>query len=889
MNKNHKNNNAYILYTVAFAICGAIIFSSVALRGNSLVQNGDGLNEYYPILIYISKYIRSFIPNLLSGNLPMFDASIGFGDDVIGTLNWFGFGDVFTLLSALFPERYMAFGYSTIVIVRMYFSGIFFIYYCKYRGLETKSSILGALTYVYSFYTLGKGLIAFTFTIPLTWFPLIIYGIDETLFTCKHSKQFNHLNPILLVTIFFISLTGFYYLYMMILAGVFYYLVQAVDLIYEKTIDIGKAIQRFFLIALHFALGMGLGCIILFPVVLFYFQCMREGDSSFSIFQLLSLFDKYTLQLLIRDFITPPVSGYWNGGGFSLIAVISVILPVFQRKSIGKKIWKRILFIVIAAFGYFFPTVGYIMNGFAYSTDRWMFILSFFMAYIVASSLQEIQNSFSKIYFILCNIGLLITGVLFIRLTDSMTKGKIFELLVYELLWEATLIVLYKRDIIGNGQRWIYLLGTANIALTGFMFFGPAFLGGSGVGASFYSQTEINEILYNGKIAEAASGDGTEALSRHDFNDGPLDSPIIFSTKTTFSYYSMCNGYIFNIFDKMRISPAIKQTFIIQGLDGRQNLETLLSVKDYEIDSDQHEVVSNSYPLQIGTTFDSIISEKEAEKLTELERQNLLMSSLIIDKKSDNNVNTVDLGEQNEVPINIEYSSDIKTSGSILTVSKGSQIHITFDPVKIDEPGTELYLEFENLTADPDFVADIDVSGKSIRCISKESEWYYHNDFDYLVQVNKCAKSGIIDITFQNSEKFTLNGLRLIENKQYNFENNYNNLKRESLNDARWINTNTLCGNITLEKDKWMFICLPYSNGWKCYVDGAEIPIEVADYSFMAVKIPPGTHTITMHYITPGLFTGLYISISSFIIIILLMHLNFKCSRKTLLVKHNLK
>lgn len=875
MNIKHKkiNTHSYVLFTIAFALCGSVVFSSIILRGNTLVQYGDGLNEYYPILIYISKYIRHFFPKLFAGNLPMFDPSIGFGDDVIGTLNWFGFGDVFTLISALFPERYMAWGYSAIIIVRMYFAGLFFVFYCKHRNLDTNASVLGALAYVYSFYALGKGMIAFTFTIPLTWFPLIIYGIDEVLNIDGNSKR-KHINMLFTVVVFFVSLTGFYYLYMMILAGIFYFFVQAIDLIHEKIINILEAIRQLFLMVLHFLLGMGLGCAILLPVVLFYLQCMREGDSSLSMHKIFSIYDKYTLQLIIRDFMMPPVSGYWNGGGFALITVLSTTIPAFKRKTSKKKIWKRILFIAIAAFGYFFPTVGYVMNGFAYPTDRWMFILSFFLAYTIASSLQEVEYTFNNKCFVICNIGLLIVGVFFVRLSDVMTKGKILELLTYELLWEITLLVLRKRTSKFNRHRLICILGAINIAFTGFMFFGPTVLGGSGVGASFYSQAEINEILYNGKIAKAASEDNTEVVSRHDFNDGSLDSPVIFPTQTTFSYYSMCNGYIFNIFNKLRISPAIKQTYIIQGLDGRQNLETLLSVKDYETNSDQHDIVNNDYPLQLGTTFDSTVSEKEAEKLTELQRQNLLMSSLIINDESENHINDSDIGEQNNIPISIEHDDNIKVSGNVLSVVKGSKIHISFEPVSIKEPGTELYLEFKNLTANPQFVADISVAGKSIRCISKESEWYYDNDYDYFVQVNEYADKGSIDIIFQYTGDFTLDDIVLIENNQYNFTEKYNNLKEECLNNAEWINANAFTGNINLKNDKWMFICLPCSKGWTCYIDEEETQIKVADYSFMAVKIPAGGHKVTMQYSTPGLSLGLWISASSALIIIALLFLN---------------
>ena len=103
MTNKLKRDNPYKLYTLLFLVFGGIIFAVLLNRHNSFVANGDCFNQYYPILTYLASYYRDFLPNLLHGKLIMYSSTIGFGDDICGALNWFGFGDVFTILAALVP------------------------------------------------------------------------------------------------------------------------------------------------------------------------------------------------------------------------------------------------------------------------------------------------------------------------------------------------------------------------------------------------------------------------------------------------------------------------------------------------------------------------------------------------------------------------------------------------------------------------------------------------------------------------------------------------------------------------------------------------------------------------------------------------------------------
>ena len=74
---------------------------------------------------------------------------------------------------------------------------------------------------------------------------------------------------------------------------------------------------------------------------------------------------------------------------------------------------------------------------------------------------------------------------------------------------------------------------------------------------------------------------------------------------------------------------------------------------------------------------------------------------------------------------------------------------------------------------------------------------------------------------------------------------------------------------INLEKPQLVFFSVPYSEGWTAEVNGEKADVEKVSYGFMAVRAEAGDNVITFSYSTPGLKTGIIISISGGILLIL--------------------
>ena len=67
---------------------------------------------------------------------------------------------------------------------------------------------------------------------------------------------------------------------------------------------------------------------------------------------------------------------------------------------------------------------------------------------------------------------------------------------------------------------------------------------------------------------------------------------------------------------------------------------------------------------------------------------------------------------------------------------------------------------------------------------------------------------------------------------------------------------------ISLEKPQLVFFSVPYERGWTAQVNGQAVPAECVDYGFMAVRCEAGDNTIEFHYQTPGLRTGILLTLS---------------------------
>ena len=85
------------------------------------------------------------------------------------------------------------------------------------------------------------------------------------------------------------------------------------------------------------------------------------------------------------------------------------------------------------------------------------------------------------------------------------------------------------------------------------------------------------------------------------------------------------------------------------------------------------------------------------------------------------------------------------------------------------------------------------------------------------------------------------------------------------------------------EQENLVFFSVPYDEGWAATVNGEKAEIVKANIGFMAVKVPSGVSEIVFSYSTPYLYTGILISASFLLLLIvyIIISLSYKRSHET--------
>ena len=155
-NKIETKKHLYIIvYTLLFLIVFSFMFITFILEGRSFVWESDGYTQHLKALMYIRKYYSEAVA---SGSFPSYDFNLGFGGNVFTTLTYYGFFDPINQLSILVPFKYTDYLYSFLVALRVYLSGLSFIFMCSYFGKRRLYSIIGALVYISTSYVFFWGI-----------------------------------------------------------------------------------------------------------------------------------------------------------------------------------------------------------------------------------------------------------------------------------------------------------------------------------------------------------------------------------------------------------------------------------------------------------------------------------------------------------------------------------------------------------------------------------------------------------------------------------------------------------------------------------------------------------------------------------------------------------
>lgn len=967
----------WLRYTLLFCILAAVCFVYFWLDGKSFVHAGDGVNQHYKALLYFSRWMREIVHTLFSEHtllLPDFSVRFGLGADFFTTLQYYVIGDPFALPSVFVLEKYMVYYYGFMILLRMYLSGLAFLAYAGYMGKEKNASLAGAITYVFCAYALFASVHHPYFANPMVYFPLLLLGVEKVR---KEQKPW-----ILIVMVAISAASNFYFFYMLALLVVCYALLEAV-IPWEK----GKWKEKagiIFKTAGYSLIGGLLSAVLFLPVVLFFLSSMRlESKYIFDMFYGLSYYEKF-----LAGLITENNPGNWTHLGVSAVTILAVFLLFRKRERRLRRLKAAFLIAMIA---FLLPIAGHIANGLSYVSNRWSWGVVFLLAYILTEMWPELFRLRKKdvayltvcliLYFVLCILPQeTVTGNFYFSISLAvialviLTAGRITSggrLLVRQKTAECCMFVLV-------------ILGIGGMAFT--MYAAPA---GNYV-SKFKETKDFQKDMEATEARAVKDADSSDTFFRYSDAGSVIahNDSVISGVSNTHIYWSLVNSSITDFNSRMLV--PLRQTFNIRGLDARTMLEEICSTKYFVTESKDDRAVpygytcvsgtevrksdgttknyfvfENKYALPFGYTYDSSITEEQAEELTPLQLQEAMMQTVILSggdtknsetgksrtqsSRADETVSDSNGTDQSSRKNRISDFSftgkkqDCKVScGSDRISMQGNSFVVTGENQKAvltfsGLPDCETYLHFKNLKFSGVSEYDLYNEDKSIDPFGLygKEEW---EKLDKVTQ-EKLKKSGML---YSEPSKFDLNvtaghedgsqteNTVVFETPKYKWYNNRTDflfdlyyaespvtslviqfpkrgiytfdsmevycqpfteyvkeveqlkedvLENLDLHENQAYATDHITGTIKLEKPKYLFLSIPYSAGWKAYVDGKETDILKANYAFMALSLEAGKHEIELRYHTPGLKEGLILS-GIGVLIVIFLAARKKCRNK---------
>ena len=883
-----KNADFYLVYTLTFLALSLFLFLQFYLNGKSLVWKHDGVPQHLNSLSYYGEYLRGILYSLFVEHkckIPMWDMHIGYGSDILTTLHYYVIGDPLTLLSVLVKPEHTEKLYEFLIFLRIYLAGITFSRYAFYHKNSKQAVFMGTMIYIFAGWTIYASMKHPYFSNPMIYLPLILMGIDKIY---RKEKPY--------IFIWSVALAGFSNFYFFYMLGIFMVL-YAVFRFFEQFQDRSlKNISKWLgIFAVYSVIAVLIAAVVLLPVILPVFGTDRfKAENYVPLFYDRIYYEKYLGCLIGENMIQ------WGVAGYSAVSLAGVFVLFSRRK---KYRTLKAGFVMLNLF-LLLPFAGHVLNGFSYVSNRWIWAYGMLIAYIFVKiypdlftlTLKEKRRMF-VISLVYCGLALFWNA--------SRTQRNLMAVLILSI---SVFVILTYGTVFVKKKNLTIMLSGLLIAGIGFNIYYQYSLEKDYL-SEFAEQGEAMSKLEAGTdLAVLDAGD--DSLYRYDQMDALSceNSSMHMGTNGTAYYFSVASESIGRFFDEMYLNTPWEQHY--ENLDSRTILDRLAAVKYFVVDKNgnrylpygftevkgeskkekkEYKAYRNNIELPLGYTYDSYIPRSEYEKMSVIEKQQALLQGVVMEDSF--LPETEPVYNDKELSYRMIAGKGVKVKDGKITVTKENAIlKLVFHGLS----DSETYLVTENLNYDGlsprELISDkkwekmtpyeqnqvlyennnwrywkesqkasIKVSGnfpaKTIRIFTDKYNAYSgkHN-FLCNTGYDKNNRTSIM-LTFENTGVYTFDSIKVTSQPVKELDAQTEKLKQETLEDVKLV-TNGLEGKISVSEPKVLLIALPYSKGFKAYVDGKETELKEADTMYMALELAPGEHEIRLTYCTPYLPAG---------------------------------
>lgn len=879
----------YGVYTLMFLLMCIVAFLPFFTEGKSFVWGAgveDGLSQHFSALAYYGKALREFFRNLLAGHpkLVMWDMSLGYGADILSTLNYYAIGDPLNLLYGFVSPKNTETMYDFMILLRMYLAGITFIIYARKMKKRSYGTVIGALVYVFSGFCFRLGLRHPFFINPMIYFPLLCLGIE---------KIYQRERPYVFIFAVCVSaMSNYYFLYMLTIFAVIYAWIR-----FYKYSEENK-IKTFFLTILKFGmyytLGIAMAAVILLPSVIGFLGNGRYGNGA-DWKSLIVYPGKYYL-LFIENFIGYGNMGSNTNAGYLPIVGIVVLFTLFSQRMKHKKYRAAFIASIIALI---LPIFGYAFNGFSYANNRWAFALSFIVALLTAEMYPRLFVM-SKRQQIGIGAGIIIYTVFCIIVNASgeeILKNKGIMAACGLIAVFYILLLIFQRLGYDTQKRIVRvsmaILLLISVGVHGYYRFDPKEYAYT---QEFMDQGQAYRTLKEDNIRMLSKANDPSVYRVHAEGYRYKNYGLINHLNTISGYYSItakCVTDTIKGYDTLGMQYADKY----KGVDQRLGLLSLAGVKyitvahnsqvakdvssmgdvPYGVEKLRKKgnitLYKNKYALPFAYAYDSYMTEQQYEQLNGIGKEQAMLAQIIL------NQHPADKEIQHNEQRNGPDIQTISLPETRISSPKGKKYADITVPVEKDK---ETYLYFKNLVyhgkknGDDKFILTGRKGTKGILVTQNDVQQkihiqstfnpYYFGRKDYIVKINHQTSKAKekVRLNFLSPGEYEFDDISLITVPKKDVLARLKERKENSMKQIQY-EGNHFRGVYHAKKDQILCVTIPYSKGWKATVNGNRTKIYKANGMFMGIIMKKGTQSVKLDYETPGLKIGAWISLVAWI------------------------
>lgn len=831
----------YLLYTALFWIFASMILYFYYSQGRTMIDyNGDGFRQHFRALLYYSDYLKTIIHNLFSGHLiiPQWDFAIGEGNDIIQTFHYYCLGDLFTFFSFLFPREKMYLYYDLSALFRMYASGIAFGWLCFQKKKDDLPAILsGSMLYAYSEYALFA-VSAHVFFISAAFFlPLIILGVEKIM---DGEKPY-----LFSIAVALSCLSNIYFFYMNVLSTVFYVAVRILVMhrsIRESIGILGKLL-------LYSVIGLLMSSVITLPMLEIILSGSRLNSEIISPVL-------YTSLEYIRMYSGYVFDGYNFFGGFSILGLLATFYLLAERKN-RTLIFLWLMGIVFSCL----PWIGKLYNALIYPTTRWMYALSLLMSYIIVDHFEEIRDGRKGFAcLLLITVGYYCSALFFNR--------EIWQVYVLYLAGSLFTILFCRFVKQVNLKRVMITMVALFCVFFEIVFrYSPRWWDMTSTGATI---EEVNEIQ---KDEHYLFDEREDDFYRYSGDHMQTNQSIHGKRSSTQYYWSIANA---NVIEYRRYLGLLDHNnHHYDHYDDRFSLNTLAGVR-YFIESDKgfipygyeladtvkgYRIYESEYSLPLLFVYDSYLITDEWKDLKLEERQEALLQTAVVDEALEGFIHEQINSSAYDLKTEISETDGVELEEHLIRVinEKGS---LVLKAQNQDEG--EYYLIVEGLYSDTDANLSI-YHGDMRKSLYYKGPYHfaYPDKHEFVVNLGYMESfDGEVRIQFPSIGEYTYENIRIACQPLDQQIDELKKRKEMKINDLT-VRTNEVSADISLNENEIVCLSIPYSKGWKAFVDDKETELFRCGVAYSGIIVEKGQHSLELSYSTPYLKVGALISLLS--------------------------